>query len=97
MEAFDLYCDDEVIMQENQMPPTIGKEVNRQRELEFFKSITEFRGASVLDLATGEDTTMVIWHYDYTHKDWGVRNYKQISVKKWKEGKIILEQFYCGN
>lgn len=97
MEAFDLYCDDEVIMQENQMPPTIGKEVNRQRELEFFKSITEFLGASVLDLATGEDTTMVIWHYDYTHKDWGVRNYKQISVKKWKEGKIILEQFYCGN
>lgn len=97
MEAFDLYCDDEVIMQENQMPPTIGKEVNRQRELEFFKSITEFRGASVLDLATGEDTTMVIWHYDYTHKDWGVRNYKQISVKKWKEGKIIQEQFYCGN
>ncbi len=79
------------------MSPTIGKEVNRQRELEFFKSITEFLGASVLDLATGEDTTMVIWHYDYTHKDWGVRNYKQISVKKWKEGKIILEQFYCGN
>ena len=29
MEAFDLYYDDDVIMQENQMPPTIGKEVNR--------------------------------------------------------------------
>ena len=93
---FDLYYDDDVIMQENQMPPTIGKEVNRQREIEFFKSIAEFRGASVLDLATGEDTTMVIWHYDYTHKDWGVRNYKQVSVQKWKEGKIVQEQFFYG-
>mgnify|MGYP006779010821 FL=1 len=97
MEAFDLYYDDDVIMQENQMPPTIGKEVNRQREIEFFKSIAEFRGASVLDLATGEDTTMVIWHYDYTHKDWGVRNYKQVSVQKWKEGTIVQEQFFYGN
>lgn len=97
MEAFDLYYDDEVIMQENQMPPTIGKEVNRQREIEFFKSIAEFRGATVLDLATGDDTTMVIWHYDYTHKDWGVRNYQQVSVQKWKEGKIVQEQFFYGN
>jgi hypothetical protein len=97
LEAFDLYYDDNVVMQENHSTPTAGKEANRQREIEFFGSITEFRGASVLDVATGEDVTMVVWHYDYTHKDWGVRNYRQVAVQKWKDGKIVNEQFFYGN
>jgi hypothetical protein len=97
MEAFDLYYDDNVSMQENELEPTIGKEANRQREVDFFGSITEFRGAEVLNVSAGEDVTMVEWHYDYTHKDWGVKNYKQVSVQKWKNGKIVSEKFYYPN
>lgn len=96
LEAFDLYYDDAVVMQENEQAPTLGKDANRQRELDFFSSITEFRGAAVLDVATGADVTMVTWQYDYTHKDWGVRRYKQVSVQHWKEGKIVHEQFFYG-
>ena len=36
LEAFDKYYDDEVVMQENENPPTIGKIANRKREEEFF-------------------------------------------------------------
>lgn len=97
LDAFELYYDDAVVMQENHSTPTVGKDANRQREIDFFGSITEFRGASVLDVAAGSDVTMVVWHYDYTHKDWGVRNYKQVSVQKWKDGKIVSEQFFYGN
>lgn len=97
LEAFEMYYDDEVVMQENETTPTIGKEANRRREQEFFGGITEFRGASPLNVAVGNDTTMVIWHYDYTHKDWGVRNYKQVSVQHWKNGRIVKEQFFYGN
>jgi len=42
-------------------------------------------------------TSMVQWHVDYTHKDWGVRNYKQVSVQDWKDGRIIKEQFFYGS
>src|SRR4051812_3953909 len=84
LDAFEMYYDDKVVMQENETVPTIGKEANRKREREFFGNITEFHGASVLDLAVGSDVTMVIWHYDYTHKDWGKRNYRQVSVQHWK-------------
>jgi len=35
-------------MQENENIPTIGKEANRKREVEFFSSITEFRSAKSL-------------------------------------------------
>ena len=97
MEAFEKYYHEDVIMQENQMDPTIGKEANRQREREFFNAVTEFRGAEARKIAFGKDITMVEWHYDYTHRDWGHRNYIQIAVQEWKDGLIIKETFFYGN
>ncbi|MGZ3723454.1 MAG: nuclear transport factor 2 family protein, partial [Bdellovibrionales bacterium] len=47
LEAFDKYYDDQVVMQENESAPTKGKAQNRQREIEFFGALTEFRGAKV--------------------------------------------------
>ena len=64
MEGFELYYDDEVVMQENEGPATIGKDANRQREIEFFGSITEFRGANAVDVAVGDNISYVKWHYD---------------------------------
>ena len=97
LEAFEKYYHDDVIMQENEGSPTLGKEANRQREIEFFSAITEFRSAKPLKVTLGEDISMVQWQYDYTHKDWGVRKYSQVSVQEWKDGKIIREQFFYGN
>ena len=97
LEAFDKYYHDKVIMQENENQPTVGKQANRKREEEFFSSITEFRDAKPLKVSAGNKFTMVQWHYDYTHKDWGVRKYTQVSVQEWRNGKIIKEQFFYGN
>jgi hypothetical protein len=94
MEAFEKYYHPEVIMQENENPPTVGKSENRKREEEFFSSVTDFRGAKPLKVTVGEGVSMVEWQYDYTHKEWGVRNYTQVSVQEWKDGLIIREKFY---
>ncbi len=94
MDAFEKYYHKDVIMQENNKPPTKGKIDNRKREQEFFNSITEFRFAKPLKTTIGEGITMVEWHFDYTHKDLGIKNHMQISVQEWKEGKIINEKFY---
>lgn len=97
LEAFEAYYDDNVIMQENENTPTVGKDSNRKREKEFYSSVVEFRSAKLLKLIVGENITMTQWHYDYTHKDWGVRNYTQVSVQEWKNNKIIKEQFFYGS
>jgi len=97
MEAFEKYYAEEVVMQENETIPTKGKETNRLRERAFFDNITEFRGASVLSKAVGENVSYVTWHFDYTHKEWGVRNYTQVSAQTWKDGKIVKEQFFYGS
>lgn len=97
LEAFDKYYHDDVAMQENANPPVVGKETNRKREIEFLSNILEFRGASVQGVGVGEDISFVIWSYDYTHKEWGVKNYTQVSVQNWKDGKIVKEKFFYGN
>ncbi len=97
MDGFELYYHDEVVMQENELAPTVGKTANRERELQLLNNITEFRGASVLNQAAGENITYVTWHFDYTHKESGVRNYTQVNVQHWKDDKIIKEQFFYSN
>ncbi|PWT74140.1 MAG: polyketide cyclase [Bacteroidetes bacterium] len=97
LDAFELYYDDAVVMQENETEPTVGKSANRKREEEFLANIVEFRDASVLQTAVNGNTSFAIWKFDYTHKDWGIRNYQQVSVQHWSNGKIVKEQFYYGS
>jgi len=97
LEAFDKFYHRDVIMQENENEPTIGKEANRKREEEFFGNITDFRNAEVKEVAVGDNVSYVTWKYDYTHKEWGVRNYTQVSKQLWKDGLIIHEQFLYSN
>jgi hypothetical protein len=97
MDAFEKYYHEDIIMQENELEPTIGKATNRQRELEFLSKVIDFRGARPLKVTAGQDCTMVEWHYDYTHSEWGEKNYTQVSVQEWKDGQIIKEKFYYAN
>ena len=59
LEAFEIYYHDNVIMQENENPPTIGKEANRRRENEFYSSITGFRSAQPVKVTFGETS---VWY-----------------------------------
>lgn len=97
LEAFEKYYHPDVVMQENHLEPTVGKDANRQRELAFFDAVTEFRDARVLGTAVGEGISYVTWKYDYTHRDWGVRDYTQVSVQTWRDGLIVREQFFYGS
>ena len=83
LEAFDKYYHNDVEMQENSQPGTKGKAANRLREIEFLGNVTEFRGASVEGMAINGSASFVIWSYDYTHKEWCVRKYTQVSVQHW--------------
>jgi ketosteroid isomerase-like protein len=96
LEAFEKYYGDDVVMQENENPPTIGKAANREREQDFFSKVTEFRGAELKAVAFGDDVIFSEWLLDYTHQDWGSRTYHQVSVQRWQNGKVVHERFYYG-
>lgn len=95
LEAFDKFYAEDVTMQENEEAPTVGKAANRINEEAFAGNITEFRGAAVKNVIVSDDLTVVEWDFDFTHAEWGVRNYTQIAVQRWNaEGQIINEKFY---
>lgn len=96
LKAFEKYYADDVVMQENELPPTIGKAANREREKQFLANLTEFREAKVKAIALGDNVVMAEWFFDYTHKEWGKRTYHQVAVQRWKDGKIVHERFYYG-
>ncbi len=94
MEAFEKYYGDDVVMQENENPPTVGKAANRERELDFMAKVVEFRGIALKNVAFGEDVIISEWFADYTHKEWGKQTHDQVSVQKWKDGKVVHERYY---
>jgi hypothetical protein len=97
LEAFDKFYADDIVMQDNDFPARVGKEANRQYEEAFVNGLTEFRGAKVVSTIVSDDMSVVEWWFDYTHKDYGVRNYVQLAVQRWKNGKIVEEKFYYNN
>ena len=73
------------------------KTQNRQFEETFVTGLTEFRRAKVVNTIISDGIAVVDWWFDYTHKDYGVRNYSQVSVQRWKNGQIVEEKFYYNN
>jgi len=97
LEAFEKYYAEDVVMQDNDYPERIGKTVNREYEEAFVNGLTAFRGAKVVNTLISDGVAVVEWWFDYTHKDYGVRNYTQVCVQRWKTGQIIEEKFYYNN
>jgi hypothetical protein len=97
LDAFDKFYADDVVMQDNDYPARVGKEINRQFEEGFVNGLTEFRGAKVVNTIISDDLAVVEWWFDYTHKEFGTRNYTQLAVQRWKGGKIVEEKFYYNN
>jgi hypothetical protein len=97
MEGFEKLYAEDVVMQDNDYPARVGKDVNRQYEEAFVNGIVEFRGAKVVNTIISDGIAVVEWWMDYTHKEYGVRNYTQVSVQRWKNGQIVEEKFYYNN
>jgi len=98
LEAFEHFYANDIVMQENGETPTIGKQSCRVNEEVFLNGIQEFRKADIKNVVVSDNLSVVEWDFDFTHKDWGTRNYTQLAVQRWNDdGQIINENFYYNN
>jgi SnoaL-like protein len=97
LDAFDKFYAEDVVIQENVNEPVSGKSANRTNEVAFLDGITAFRGAEVKNIIINDQVTVIQWHFDYDHKDWGTRKYDQVSVQRWDGDQIVYEKFYYSN
>lgn len=94
LEAFDELYANEVVMQENNDEPFVGKATNREREVKFFGSITAVHEVSLIAAAVNGDVSFSEWVLDVTFQ--GGTRYKlcQVAVRRWKGGQVVHERFY---
>jgi ketosteroid isomerase-like protein len=94
LEAFEKFYAEDLVMQENNEPPRVGKAANRKFEEDFFGSIAEFHGATLGDVAVDGDLSFSEWTFDVTFKDGARVANPQVTRRKWRDGLVVHERFY---
>jgi hypothetical protein len=94
LDAMRRFYADNVSMQENADPPTVGLAANLAREEQVFGMIEAFHGMQLLSQAVGDGVTVSEWLIDATYKGQPRRASQQVAVRRWQDGKIVNERFY---
>lgn len=93
IEAVDKFYDQNIISTDNSSEPTKGIE-NFRKSVENFIANSEVEKLELLSTIVEENLSVAHWHYIFTNKMFGRLDYKQISVQRWRNGKIIQENHF---
>ncbi|MDP9132465.1 MAG: ester cyclase [Nitrospirota bacterium] len=94
MDAMKEFYDTDTVMQDNANPPTKGLAANMEREKQFLAGVKEWKGFQVLASGVGDDVTFYEGVMDFIATNGQPVHMEQVSVAKWKNGKIVSERFY---
>ncbi len=94
IEAMNEFYDHETVMQDNANPPTKGLAANIEREKQFLSGVKEWKGFDVKVSAAGDHVTFYECTVDFIATNGQPVHMEQVSVAKWKNGKIVHERFY---
>ena len=81
-----------VAMQENTSPPTVGFAENYARESAFYGSLKALNFTLVSVLVEG-NRAVINWVFDYTMADGKSYRMDEIAVQTWENGKIVHERY----
>ena len=94
LDAMSEFYAEDTVMQENNQPPTVGREANLKREQEFLASVKEWQRFDVTATGVGKDVTFYETVMDWIAADGTPVHVEQVVVTKWQDGKIIHERYY---
>ena len=93
LEAFEEFYAEEVVMAENENPPTIGKDANRQREIAWWSSVKEVHTYEPASVVVDDQKVVINWLVDYTTTEGQRLSWSQSAIQEWQDGRIVREQF----
>ncbi len=94
IEAIKEFYAEDVQMQENANPPTVGLEANIEREKQFLKGVKEWNGSTAKAIAVDGPQSFVEWVFDWVATDGSPVHLEEVAVARWRDGKIVHERFY---
>lgn len=81
-------------MQENANPPVAGLAANIEREKQFLANVKDWKGFAVKALAVEGDVSFMESTIDFVAQNGSDVHMEQVSVARWRDGKIVHERFY---
>lgn len=94
MDAMNEFYDTDTVMQDNANPPTKGLAANIEREKQFLNGVKEWKGFHVSASGVGDEATFYESVMEFIATNGQPVRLQQVSVAKWKNGKIVHERFY---
>ena len=94
LDAINEFYAEDAVMQENNLPPTVGRKANLEREKQFLSTVKEWQRFDVTAKGVGEDVTFYETVMDWVTTDGTPVHVEQVVVTKWQDGKIINERYY---
>ncbi|WP_447963820.1 nuclear transport factor 2 family protein [Nitrospira sp. Ecomares 2.1] len=94
LDAITEFYAEDAVMQENALPPTVGRKANLKREKEFLSTVKEWKRFDVTAKGVGEDVTFYETVMDWVATDGTPVYVEQVVVAKWQDGQIIHERYY---
>ena len=88
-EALDKFYDENIVTQENEEPPILGLAAYRKAGKKFTEAISNY-SAEPKNVIISDQMSVVEWQYKFDHKRAGKWNRRQLSVQRWKNGKITI-------
>jgi ketosteroid isomerase-like protein len=94
LDALEEFYADEVTMQENNHPPTVGKAANRKREEEFMANVAEMQEAQATEFVVDGDHAAIHYVFEFTDRNGKRFRIDEIAWQTWRDDKIVSERFY---
>jgi hypothetical protein len=92
-EALNKFYDENAVSVENEETPTVGFVALHEASKSFLNECQNL-SAEIVNTIVSEDIDLSVteWHYKFTHPHIGIFDSNQLSVQRWKNGKIIHER-----
>ena len=94
LDAINEFYAEEAVMQENNLPPTVGRQANWEREKQFLSTVKAWQRFDVTAKAVDEDVTFYETVMDWVTTDGTPVHVEQAVIAKWRDGQIIHERYY---
>ena len=92
-EALDRFYADDILSVENENPPMVGLKAYREGATKYLSNISN-QSAELKNVIVSDNMSVTEWRYKFDHKEWGKWDKVQVSVQRWKDGKIVHERHH---
>jgi ketosteroid isomerase-like protein len=93
LDAMQEFYAPDVVMQDNNNPPCVGKDANIEREKGFLSYVQEIHENVATAVIANGDQAAVHYILDFTGVDGKRMRLDQVALQTWRNGYIVNERF----